>query len=220
LTNMAHESVPGDAPMTTSNAQVRSHWEARYRAGFIPWDTQITPPEVIDFWRSGRLPRHGIALDLGCGPGTNVRYLAALGLTAIGVELAGPPILTALRRFGSATNEVRKHSAFICTDVCRLPFNRLNATYILDIGCYHSMPRNDRSAYVTGILENLAPGGFYQLYAFDTDPGNPEPSSGPPGVDMGEVAARFTPHLHMVEEIIARPDRRPCRWYLLQRPYS
>src|SRR5690606_28621878 len=105
-----------------------------------------------------------------------------------------------------------------CSDVCRLPFNGLDATYILDIGCLHSLPRNVRDDYSRQVLANLAPGGYYHLYAFDADPANPEPASGPIGLDEGEIATRFSPSLTMVEEVIARPDRRPCRWYLLQRP--
>ncbi len=58
----------------------RSRWETHYATGNTPWDTQITPPEVQSFWTSGRLAPQGLALDIGCGPGTNVRYLAELGL--------------------------------------------------------------------------------------------------------------------------------------------
>jgi hypothetical protein len=81
------------------------------------------------------------------------------------------------------------------------------------------MPRTMRSHYVESVITNLALGGYYHLFAFDADPNDPEPASGPPGMLQGEVTQRFTPRLTMVEEVIARPDHRPCRWYLLQRPY-
>jgi SAM-dependent methyltransferase len=211
-TNMAHN----DLDIATS--ATRKRWDARYREGVTPWDTQITPPEVVDFWQSTHLPRQGLALDLGCGPGTNVRYLASLGLTAIGIEIASSPLLTARKRFLQHAPELLQRAHFVCSDVCLLPFLQLNALYILDVGCFHSLPRAVRTYYVESVVANLAPGGYYHLYAFDADPNDPEPASGPPGLMLDEVKQRFTPDLLLVKETIARPDFRPCRWYLLQRP--
>lgn len=42
-----------------------------YRLTRPPWDTGITPPEVVATFAEGDLPP-GPALDLGCGTGTNV----------------------------------------------------------------------------------------------------------------------------------------------------
>lgn len=213
---MAANESTQDFNATT--AATRQRWDLRYGAGNTPWDTQITPPEVVDFWQTDRLPKQGIALDLGCGPGTNVRYLASIGLTAIGVEIASAPLFLARQRIQQHAPELLPRTNFVCSDVNKLPFHKLNAAYILDVGCFHSLPRHLRSYYVQSVIDNLAPGGYYHLYAFDADPNNLEPESGPVGMDLGEVADRFAPHLWMVEEIIAQPDRRPCRWYLLQRP--
>ncbi|MCC6456575.1 MAG: methyltransferase domain-containing protein [Caldilineaceae bacterium] len=203
--------------LNAATAATRCRWDERYAHGVTPWDTQITPPEVIDFWQSARLPRQGVALDLGCGPGTNVRYLASLGLTAIGVEIAGAPLLMARRRLQQQTMDLSGRVRLVAGDVCLLPFSQLNAAYILDVGCLHSLPPALRPAYVENVLAHLAPGGYYHLYGFDADPANPEPTSGPSGLLPGEVAQRFAPACVMVGETIARPDRRPCRWYLLQR---
>ena len=45
----------------------RIFFELRYLLGDVPWDTGVSPPELLDF-----LDRHppGRALDLGCGTGT------------------------------------------------------------------------------------------------------------------------------------------------------
>lgn len=216
-TNVNTTVNPAAATLAATNA-TRQRWEARYSEGFTPWDTQITPPEVVDFWQSERLTPDGLALDLGCGPGTNVRYLASLGLHVIGVEIANAPLVTARQRFEQHAPHLLHQAHFVCSDVCLLPFQDIKAKYILDVGCYHSLPRAMRPHYVHSVVNNLAPGGYFQLYAFDTDPENPDPASGPVGVDEHEITQRFTPHLHLVEENIARPDRRPCRWYLLKRP--
>lgn len=207
-----------DSHLDAATSTTRKRWDARYGEGVTPWDTQITPPEVVAFWQSGRAAPTGFALDLGCGPGTNVRYLAGLGLTTIGVEISGAPLLTARQRFAHYSPELLQRAHFVCSDVCLLPFHRLNAAYILDVGCFHSLPRPIRPYYVQSVVANLAPGGYYHLYAFDTDPLDPDPEHGPTGMNVGEIAQRFAPDLMVVEETIANPDRRPCRWYLLQRP--
>jgi SAM-dependent methyltransferase len=207
-----------DRPEVTS-AAIRQRWDNRYAEGCTPWDTQITPPEVVAFWDARRLATAGIALDLGCGPGTNVRYLARLGLDALGAEIAAAPLLTAQARSLAEPVAVRQRISFLCADVSRLPFHRLDAAYILDVGCLHSLPTPVRRAYAQGVLDNLKPGGYYHVYAFDAWPASLEsPPSGPDGMAPGEVAALFTPQLELVEIVEGIPERRPCRWYLLRKP--
>lgn len=205
-----------DNALVQASAETRRRWNARYAETEQPWDTQQTPPEVIAFWDSGVLPSRGLALDLGCGPGTNVRFLARRGLRAIGVEIAAPALLTAQRRLQREEPELSGHLAFVCADVCLLPFRNLNAVYILDIGCFHSIAPPLRDAYVASVLGNLTLGGYYQLYAFDAEPDRVA-ESGPVGLGPDEVVRRFTPHLTLVQEMRAKPERRPCRWYLLRR---
>ncbi|MEZ4615819.1 MAG: class I SAM-dependent methyltransferase [Caldilineaceae bacterium] len=202
--------------MTTTD---RQSWESHYQSGNTPWDSRITPPEVQAFWASGRLSPSGLAIDVGCGPGTNVGFLARLGLTAIGTDLAGRALRLARERHAAAPATVRARMNFVQSDVTRLPFARANADYMLDIGCFHGLPPELRDSYVQGIINNLRPGGYYQLFAFDclenlTD----DPKRKRRGLRETEVADRFGPELTLVEVIRAKPDRYPCRWYLLQKP--
>jgi SAM-dependent methyltransferase len=196
----------------------RTTWETHYQTGNTPWDSRVTPPEVQAFWATDRLPHTGLAIDVGCGPGTNVTYLARLGLMVVGTDLAGSALNLATQRLQDEPATLRGHIAFVQSDVARLPFHNANADYMLDIGCFHGLPPALRDQYTAGIANNLRPGGYYQLYAFDcladlTD----DPVRKLRGMQADEVAARFALQLDVVEIIRANPDRYPCRWYLLRR---
>lgn len=196
--------------------QNRTRWEERYRSGPRPWDTNITPPEVVAFWEQSDRPRAGFAIDLGCGTGTNAAFLAGLGLDAVGVDLSLNALLLARRRRESLPPAQARRLHFAQSDVTRLPFQQAQALYILDVGCFHAVPAAVRYDYAQGVIDNLAPGGHFHLYAFDRLPeeaGDPDAR----GLGENEVVELFTPHLAVVEIIRARPDRRPCRWYLLRR---
>ena len=59
-------------PHTVSAAE----WDARYRSGELPWDTQRPSPELMRVLDEGFAAPPGRALELGCGTGTNAIYLA------------------------------------------------------------------------------------------------------------------------------------------------
>ncbi|HRJ42099.1 MAG: class I SAM-dependent methyltransferase [Caldilineaceae bacterium] len=198
------------------NNERRAAWEERYRAGPRPWDTGITPPEVVAFWQQQPTPPVGLAVDIGCGTGTNAAYLAGLGLSAIGADLSLTALLLAQQRRETLALPVQQRLHFAQADVSRLPFHNANAVYILDVGCFHALPIDARRDYAKGIVHNLAPGGHFHLYAFDR---LPEEAGDPDARGFGEteVVDLFSPGLSVVEIIRARPDRKPCRWYLLRK---
>jgi SAM-dependent methyltransferase len=195
--------------MTTAE---RTTWEEHYRTGPTPWDTRITPPEVVQFWQEHPPIAGELALDLGCGTATNVGYLAGLGLMVMGFELTANALATGRERLCAERPSLLPRIQLVQADVTRLPVNRAQASYILDIGCLHGIPADRRPAYVQGVVDNLAPGGYYHLFAFDLSPDRPER-----GVGENEVADRFAPALRVIDILRGEPDRNPCRWYLLQK---
>ncbi len=131
-----------------------------------PWDTGITPPELIELVEGGALPP-GRALDLGCGTGTNVIYLARHGFDAVGVDAAWLALLRARRKAQAAGIQAR----FVLANVLNLEHNvdpSLNKPFdfCLDIGCFHSFGPAERRRYIAGLRRLLRPGGHYLLYAF------------------------------------------------------
>lgn len=202
--------------MVTEN--LRTHWNARYRTGDTPWDSGITPPEVEAFWREqggGLLGAR--VIDLGCGTGTNVAYLARLGLEAIGVEFAGDGLRIAQQRLAMLPAQQRARIQLVQASVTALPFVNANASYMLDVGCLHTIEPDERDGYVRGVIENLAPGGFYHLYGFDSEGFDPTTPTRSPGLGEREIVECFAPQLRAVAIERAQPSPRPCRWYLLQK---
>jgi SAM-dependent methyltransferase len=211
-------TVPPDRP---DPSQRRRQWDERYLSNFRPWDSGITPPEVVAFWRSGLLPYTGLAVDLGCGSGAHSAYLAGLGLRVIGVDLSGIALRRAWERDAGYLAGKMRGASFVQADVALLPLHDAAAHYILDIGCLHSIPRRQRSLYAQGVVDNLRPGGFYHLFAFDrVFDSSSDPEHSDRGVDKDEVRLLFAPFLSLLTVQRGRPDQQPCRWYLLYKRHA
>lgn len=134
----------------------------RYRSGDLPWDTNITPPEIVAVVTE--LPP-GRAIDLGCGTGTNVRYLLEHGWEVDGVDY----VLEAVERARlKLANFPPNRCALFCHDVTRLDqLNGLRAPYDLaiDIGCGQGIAPALQPRYAQLVADLLKPGGTFMLYA-------------------------------------------------------
>jgi SAM-dependent methyltransferase len=100
----------------------RLTYDLLYRAGGASaargWD-RGAGPELVDLLVSGRvtpgaLP-HGRAVDLGCGTGGNVMFLAAHGFDAVGVDFSGPAIAMASEQ--AAGRDLAERARFVRGDV-------------------------------------------------------------------------------------------------------
>jgi cyclopropane fatty-acyl-phospholipid synthase-like methyltransferase len=126
--------------------------------GHPPWDTGITPPELIEYIN---LHPPGRALDLGCGTGTNAMSLACSGWEVTGIDFARRAIQSARKKARRAGIQID----FRVGDVAR-PGILGSFDLVLDIGCFHSLTRLDRKIYTQNLESLLAPCGTYLLYAF------------------------------------------------------
>ncbi|HJW89899.1 MAG TPA: class I SAM-dependent methyltransferase [Anaerolineales bacterium] len=154
-----------------------------------PWDTGISPPELIAFIAS---QPPGRALDLGCGTGTNVITLARNGWQATGVDFAWRAIQIAKRKAKMAGVQAR----FRVEDVTRL--QDLTGPYdlVLDMGCFHGLGASGQNAYLQYLERLLAPGGTYLMYGFFKD--RADASLGMDPSDLEKLSAR--------QELVTRQD--------------
>jgi len=183
-------------------------WDLLYLFKKTPWDTGITPPEIVALIDSGKVPI-GRALDLGCGTGTNAIYLAQHGFEVIGIDISRRAIALAKRKARSAqlADRVRLERGDVTlmhryTISCSLDF-------AYDIGCFHNLNAEARQRYVAALTGVLKPGAIYMLYAF-------EPQADRAGVALDEIAALFDP-AYRLDGMRRGSDRhgRGSAWYTL-----
>lgn len=126
--------------------------------GSPPWDTGITPPELVQF-----IHQHppGRAIDLGCGTGTNLVALEKAGWQVVGVEFVARAAAISRRRLEHAglRGEVR------IGDVADIEITQGNYDLVLDIGCYHGLSPASRAAYRSNLAKILLPQGWFLIYA-------------------------------------------------------
>lgn len=145
----------------TPLSDTRWLFDLLYLRGRTPWDTEITPPEVVEMIERCDF-KPGRALDLGCGTGTNCVYLTRHGWRTVGIDYALLAIWRARRRVRREGLDARFHRA----DVTRMFFLVEPFDFVLDIGCLHSVPRDRRAGYAGEVARLARPGALFMLYAF------------------------------------------------------
>jgi len=124
-----------------------------------PWDTNISPPELIDFLQN-RTP--GRAIDMGCGTGTNVITLAKYKWDVIGIDYVRKAIRTAKRK----TRKANIQAKFRVGDVTDTGWIIQPMDLVLDIGCLHALGTKKQKTYIQNLGRILAPEGTFLLYTF------------------------------------------------------
>jgi SAM-dependent methyltransferase len=126
--------------------------------GNPPWDTGISPPELLEVIEEKPAGR---ALDLGCGTGTNLLTLADRGWKVTGVDLALLSVLKARRKLRKANHKAHIFQGDVTHKL--LPGQQFDL--ILDMGCFHNLSPEGKALYRQNIQRWLAPGGTYLVYA-------------------------------------------------------
>lgn len=175
-----------------------------------PWDTGITPPEVVEAIEGTEKLKPGRALDLGCGTGTNSLYLARHGWQVVGVDFAR----TAIRKARLKAREAGLAVDFYAADVTRLDFLNPPIDLILDIGCFHTLDTESRVRYRDQLQRLMRPGARFMLYAFSPRRGR----FGDVGITPEEVERLFKADFRLLRvEGGTDPGGPPAAWYWLER---
>ena len=182
----------------------------RYASGDMPWDSGITPPEILELLAA--LPA-GCALDLGCGTGTVIDDLLRHGWRADGVDFVPRAIDIARAKLSDFSPESHRLFRHDVTGLDELPELRRDYNLIIDIGCGHTLGGDAMATYADSIAKRLAPGGIFMLYA-----SHPRPESSV-GWAPRQVADVFGAQLNLLWE--QRGDDQaigaPVSWYKLRK---
>jgi SAM-dependent methyltransferase len=100
------------------------------------WHLQDPSPELLAASRDGWLGPAGVAVDLGCGLGTEAAFLAASGWAAIGLDLSAAAVHAAAASHARVT--------FLRADALALPLRDASADLLIDRGCFHYVDPADR----------------------------------------------------------------------------
>ncbi len=183
-----------------------------YLVGFKPWDSGVSPPELVAVIEGpDRLPP-GKALDLGSGTGTNAIYLTKHGWEVTAIDFMPRAVKAARRKAAAAGVEPR----LLEGDVTRLDQMEIGSGYTLvfDLGCFHSIPEAGRGGYAQGVTAAAAPGATFLLFGFA--PGQMR-FVGPTGTTREELETRFP---DWTVENVTRgrgPGTLEVYWYRLRR---
>jgi ubiquinone/menaquinone biosynthesis C-methylase UbiE len=184
----------------------RWKFQWRYWRRKTPWDTQVTPPEVMEFL--ARTPP-GTALDLGCGTGTNAITLARHGWRVTGVDFIPKAIFAAREKAARSGFAIE----FLVASVTELSVLPGPFDYVLDIGCLHSLKVEDRQRYAATLSRLLRPQAWYMLYAW-----LPRPSEGGVvGISTEETESLLRADFSRVRVEIGEESGNPSAWYWFQR---
>src|ERR1700681_4661192 len=87
---------------------IQEMFNERYRGGETPWDTGISPPELLEALENPPegLPRR--MLDIGCGSGTNCLTLARRGWHTVGTDFAPLAIDTARQKMQVLADDIAR----------------------------------------------------------------------------------------------------------------
>jgi len=168
-----------------------------------PWDSGIPVPE-LQRAIANRPP--GNALDLGCGTGTNVRYLAEHGWQVTGIDFVPRAIAQAQRKLRNLP------ATLLVGDVTRLAKLELPGPFdlALDLGCFHGLSVGGQQNYLAGLRHWMRPGGIYLLYAWQ-----PTGARDQRGLSRERVFALFEKGFKPIG--YEQGQGRPSTWYYFER---
>jgi 2-polyprenyl-3-methyl-5-hydroxy-6-metoxy-1,4-benzoquinol methylase len=178
-----------------------------YLTGRTPWDTGISPPELLatlEHTSAGR------ALDLGCGTGTNAITMAERGWQVVGVDFSRRAILQARRKARRANLEIEFHQHTVTAlQHMQEPFD-----LVLDIGCFHGLAQAERASYAAHITRLLHPLGTYLLYSWIGDPVDPALARS----TETDIISLFAPALAPLSVDYGTDHQHTAAWFTFRRP--
>ncbi len=150
--------------------------------GQAPWDTGRPQPAIIKLAEAGQI--RGSVLDVGCGTGENLLYLAARGHEAWGIDFV--PVAIERAKAKAAQRGIDAH--LIVGNALELTKLGRQFDTVIDCGLFHTFTDEEHPVFVKGLAEVLGPGGLLHILCFsDEEPG----TEGPRRISQQEIGDAF-----------------------------
>jgi len=147
---------------------VETPWDTEYKKQGIPSSIRAEPSGVLVWaltcWPFiAETPQPKTALDVGCGAGRNLHYMASRGIKPIGVDASIEAVTRAKERINQAALDIRPE--VLHHDLANgLPLADASTDFVADIFVYkHQLSASCRNAYRREIARVLTPGGVVLL---------------------------------------------------------
>jgi SAM-dependent methyltransferase len=203
-----------DLRMTRSQRRPpdRARWDQRYADGDLPWDSGKEDAHLVDV-----VARHGIeagkALEIGCGTGTNLIWLAQRGFETTGLDLSQNAIARAESKVAAAGVDGNLLVGdFLVDEIPGGPYQ-----FVYDRGLFHVFDTaEDQSRFAARVAELLGLGGIWHSLIGSTE--GPPRDTGPPRRSATEIVVAVEPHFEILELLATQFDQEahsPTRAWLL-----
>ncbi len=147
---------------------IKEQMENVYRnipADKIPWNME-EPPEILRNIVDTGMVKPCQVLELGCGIGHYVIYLASKGFDATGIDISTTAIQMAMEN----ASQKDANCSFISTDaIGEMPEVTDTFDFIYDYELLHHIFPEDREKYFSNVSRFLNPGGHYLSVCFSED---------------------------------------------------
>jgi ubiquinone/menaquinone biosynthesis C-methylase UbiE len=141
-------------------------WDVAYKTGKfnLLWENDIPTPELVATVATQDISKGKVALDIGCGAGTEALFLGQCGYHVHAIDLSTEAIQIAKERAKAANVNVD----WIVGDAFHLPIKSNTVDFINDRGCFHIIPTCNRSKYAGEVSRVLKSGGTFLLRGVST----------------------------------------------------
>lgn len=131
---------------------------SEYNLDDIPWHSERPDKELIELIEQGII-KPSLALDVGCGAGSDAIYLASKGSIVTAIDISSEAIKIAEERATSARVKVN----FIAGNFLELELGKECFDFINDRGCFHHINPLEREDFAGKINKVLKLNGLYYL---------------------------------------------------------
>lgn len=170
-------------------------WNDRYRQGTTPWDFDQPATELVGTVNTLALPNR-VALEIGCGTGTNAVWLAGEGFDVHATDISEIALKAAEQRAKEAGLSVTFELADI-TEASPVPAGGIG--FVFDRGVFHVMTSANRPLFAQRVAETLADGGYWLTLCGSADDPLPADLPGPPRMKAREIVEPTEPLFEIIE---------------------